>query len=327
MNKQISEVENIAKDIKAMKIRGAGRIARAAAKAIMITASKSDAKNIASFIKEIEKTSKLLLLTRPTAVSLPNAIKYILKRVIDEKENISELAEFKSITRNIIVKFIRDSEDAVKRIGEIGARRVNTGDVILTHCNSQAAIEIIKSAWAQKKQIKVFATETRPRFQGRETVKILNDNAIPAVLIVDSAVRYIINKIDKVIVGADTVTANGAVVNKIGTSTIALAAKEARIPFFVATETYKFDPETSLGELVTIEERPSSEVIPAKELKKLRHARVFNPAFDVTPPEYIDLIITERGVIPPQAAISVMQQEFGWLLFETTKHKVIFEQS
>jgi len=146
-------------------------------------------------------------------------------------------------------------------------------------------------------------------------------------LIVDSAVRYFMNDVDKVIVGADAVAANGAVVNKIGTSTIALVAKEARTPLYVATETYKFDPETSIGELVTIEERDSSEVAPKKGISDLKTVTVRNPAFDITPPEYIDLIITEKGIIPPQAAISVIQQEFGWMLFEkVTRPRIIEEE-
>ncbi|MBM4401338.1 MAG: ribose 1,5-bisphosphate isomerase, partial [Crenarchaeota archaeon] len=257
--------------------------------------------------------------------SLPNAVKFVMKRVAEAKDK-TNVAEIRSLTKDVADRFIQESKEAVKKIGEIGARRINAGDVLLTHCNSQAAIEIIKTAWDQKKKVKVFVTETRPRFQGRETAKILGEKGIPTVMVVDGAVRYVMNKVDKVIVGADAIAANGAVVNKIGTSTIALAAKEARTPFYVATETYKFDPDTSLGELISIEERDPSEVIPKRELQKLKNVKVFNPSFDVTPPEYIDLIITEKGIIPPQAAISVIQQEFGWMLFERTGRRNIIEE-
>jgi len=326
MNRPIPEVREIALDIGSMKIRGAGRIARAAAKALMLTAINSEARDVSSFLREMEKTSQLLLSTRPTAVSLPNSIKFIMKRVVEAKGRVKDVDEIRLLTRNVAEKFIKESKEAVVKIGEIGSRRINKGDVLLTHCNSQAAIEIIKMAWDQKKKIKVFVTETRPRFQGRETAKILSEMGIPTVMVIDSAVRYVMNKVDKVIVGADAVAANGAVVNKIGTSTIALVAKEARTPFFVATETLKFDPDTTLGELVTIEERDISEVISKNEMKKLKSVKVFNPAFDVTPPEYIDFIITEKGIIPPQAAISVIQQEFGWMLFEKTERNNIIEE-
>jgi ribose 1,5-bisphosphate isomerase len=92
---------------------------------------------------------------------------------------------------------------------------------------------------------------------------------------------------------------------------VALVAQESRVLFFVAAETYKFSPETMLGQLVKIEERSPSEILSPEELKDLQQVKVRNPAFDVTPPEYIDLIITEKGIIPPQAAIMVIQEEFG----------------
>lgn len=124
-------------------------------------------------------------------------------------------------------------------------------------------------------------------------------------------------RVDKVLVGADAVAANGAVVNKIGTSMVALAAHEARTLFFVAAETYKFSPETIIGELIKIEERPKEEILPPEiVIKGLGGIEVRNPAFDVTPPDYIDLIITERGIIPPQAALTVIQQELGPIIYE-----------
>ena len=322
-----SEIRDIATDIKSMKIRGAGKIARAAAKVLLLVSQHSKARNIDSFIRELDKTAELLLKTRPTAVSLPNGIKFIMKRVLEAKDSVRDVDEIRDIAGNVAREFIKSSEAAVKKIGEIGAKRIDASDVLLTHCNSQAAIAVIASAWDQGKKVKVFATETRPRLQGRKTARALSRRGIPVTLIVDSAVRYFMNDVDKVIVGADAVAANGAVVNKIGTSTIALVAKEARTPLYVATETYKFDPETSIGELVTIEERDSSEVAPKKGISDLKTVTVRNPAFDITPPEYIDLIITEKGIIPPQAAISVIQQEFGWMLFEkVTRPRIIEEE-
>jgi ribose 1,5-bisphosphate isomerase len=111
-------------------------------------------------------------------------------------------------------------------------------------------------------------------------------------------------KIDKVVIGADSIAANGAVVNKIGTSQLALIAHEARALFFVAAESYKFHPQTLVGELVEIEERDATEVVNPKEFPGIK---IRNPAFDVTPPEYIDLIITEKGIIPPQAAFTLLE--------------------
>lgn len=307
------EVIQIAEDIKNMRIRGAGKIARAAVKTLRITVQKSKAKSVQELLEELRNTARIVINTRPTAVSLPNGIRYVSKRVHEELGRNPTVEELKETVKKAVKEFIVNSQRALVRIGEIGAKRIRKGDVILTHCNSAAAISVILTAAHQNKDITVFATETRPRFQGHITCKILRNAGIDVTLIIDSAVRLYMNRINTVIVGADAISSNGALVNKIGTSTIALVAREARTLFFVAAETYKFSPETMIGELIEIEERDIEEVIDREELEKIGNPRVLNPAFDITPPQYIDLIITEKGIIPPQAAFTILQEEFGWL--------------
>lgn len=310
----MKEVIEIANNIKEMKIRGAAEIARAAAHALAIASMNIKTSSPDEFIEELKKVKNLLLSTRPTAVSLPNALMYIMHRVeIAYKKGMST-EELKEIAIKAAEEFKKNSMEAIKKISEIGAKRIRNGDIIMTHCNSSVVISILKEAKRQGKEFEVIATETRPRFQGRLTAKALAEAGIPVTLIIDSAARYFMPKVDKVIVGADAITANGAVVNKIGTSQIALAAHEARVRVFVGAETYKFSPSTILGELVEIEERPIEEVIPLEELPK--GVKVANPAFDITPPEYIDIIITEKGIIPPQAAILILMEEFGWIIGE-----------
>jgi ribose 1,5-bisphosphate isomerase len=302
------EVRVAASKIASMEIRGAGKIARSAARALKSCAEASKAKNREEFLEELENSGMVLISARPTAVSLPNAVRFILNRVRDSRGDVEEL-------RGLAVKtaeaFVEKSLKAVKLIGEIGARRVRDGEVIMTHCHSNAALSIINHAWEQGKQISVIVTESRPRYQGHITARSLAEKGIPCTLIVDSAVRAFMKDVDKVIVGADSIAANGAVVNKIGTSQLALAAHEARVVFMVAAESYKFSPSTLIGELVEIEERAPGEVANPKDFKGVT---IRNPAFDVTPPEYIDLIVTEKGVIPPQAAFVVIREEFGWAL-------------
>lgn len=303
----------IAEDIKTMKIRGAGKIARSAVTALKLSAEASKAKTVDKFLAELDFTAKTLLQTRPTAVSLPNGIRYVMGRLEQATNRVSKVEELRSYTISVADQFIENSVKAVQRIGEVGAKRIKDGDVILTHCHSSAMVAVIKTAWKQGKKLQIYSTETRPRFQGRITARTLGEVGIPVTLIVDSAARHFMNEIDKVIVGADAIAANGAVVNKIGTSMIALAAHEARSPLFVAAETYKFSPETVTGELIVIEERNPSEIISPSRLKTMKNVKVRNPAFDVTPAEYVDLIITEKGIIPPQGAITILQEEYGWL--------------
>ena len=311
----VKEVLEIAEKIRNMEIRGAGNIARSAAYALMIQAEKSKAKTVEEFWREMKEAAKILYETRPTAVSLPNALRYVMHRGKIAYESGASLEELRYVIITAAKEFIHNSEKAVERIGEIGAKRIEDGDVIMTHCHSKAAISVMKTAFEQGKEIKVLVTETRPKWQGKITAKELASYGIPVVYIVDSAARHYMKMTDKVVMGADSITVNGAVINKIGTALIALTAKEHRVWTMIAAETYKFHPETMLGQLVEIEMRDPTEVIPEEELKTWpKNIEVWNPAFDVTPPEYVDVIITERGVIPPSAAIDILKEEFGWAL-------------
>jgi ribose 1,5-bisphosphate isomerase len=305
------KADRIAEDIRSMRIRGAGLIARCAVEALQIVAQASEAKDIENFVNELTEAARILLQTRPTAVSLPNGIRYVMHRVNAGKSRADSVEAIRTVAIEATKDFIENAETAVQRIGEIGARRIRDGDILLTHCNSSAVIEVMKTAWSQGRRFEVYVTETRPRFQGHITARELAKAGIPVTLILDDAVRYFMQRVDKVIVGADAVTANGALVNKIGTSMVALAAHEARVRVFVAAETYKFSPETMIGELVTIEERDPSEIISDEQQRRIGPMKVLNPSFDVTPPEYIDLIITERGIIPPVGAILILEEVFG----------------
>ncbi len=316
MHELPERVLKIGEDIKSMRIRGAGRIARAAAEALAIAAEEFRGKNPDEFVRYLSSIGRYLTATRPTAVSLPNAVSYVLSRVHNALRSGASLEELQHITISTSKQFIEYSLAAVERIGKIGARRIENGDTVLTHCNSSAAISIIAHAYKQGKTMRVFATETRPKFQGYITARQLAKEGIDVTLIPDSAVRLVMKRVDKVVVGADAVTANGAVINKVGTSQIALAAKEARVRVFVAAETYKFSPVTVLGELVVIEERDPSEVLNLEILRQYTLLKIRNPAFDVTPPSYIDAIVTELGVIPPQAAIMILKDFFGWAIQE-----------
>ncbi|AEH25329.1 ribose 1,5-bisphosphate isomerase [Pyrococcus yayanosii] len=311
----VPEVLEIAKKIKNMEIRGAGKIARSAARALQIQAEKSTAKDAEELWAELKEAARILFHTRPTAVSLPNALRYVMHRAKLAYHGGADLETLRFTVVNAAKEFIHNSEKAIEKIGEIGARRIEDGDVIMTHCHSKAAISVMKTAWEQGKSLKVIVTETRPRWQGKITAKELASYGIPVIYVVDGAARHYMKMTDKVVMGADSITANGAVINKIGTSLIALTAKEHRVWVMIAAETYKFHPETMLGQLVEIEMRDPTEVVPEEELRTWpNNIRVENPAFDVTPPEYVDVIITERGIIPPYAAIDILREEFGWAL-------------
>lgn len=299
------DVASTAEAIRSMEIRGAGRIARAGASALLDLAQSYHGEDKASFLAELDAAKRTLLDSRPTAVSLWNGVHAVVRGVKDQPDLASMLALVESNAQ----RFITRSEEAVRQISLIGAKRIQDGDVIITHCNSSAAVGVLKEAYAQGKRFKVYATESRPWRQGIITVNELAEAGIDVTLIIDSAVRSVMKYANKVFVGADTVTSHGALINKVGTSQVALAAKEARVQFYVCTETYKFSPMTLFGDMVTIEERDTEEV--AKDGEVRPEVKIFNPVFDSTPAAYIDAIITEAGMISPGSVYQVMVESLG----------------
>ncbi|OPY34859.1 MAG: Ribose 1,5-bisphosphate isomerase [Methanomassiliicoccales archaeon PtaU1.Bin124] len=291
--------------IRSMEIRGAAEIARQAALALKDEALAYQGKDAAGLFHALDEARQTLVASRPTAISLWNGVQFVMKG--NDRE--TDLDLLRTITVRRADEFVKRSKEALDIIARIGANRIPDGAKVLTHCNSKAAIGCLIAAHRQGKNIQVFATESRPWRQGILTVNDLAKAGVPTTLIIDSAVRHIMKDLDAVFVGADTIASNGAVINKIGTSQVALAADESRVPFYVCAETFKFSPKTMFGELVKIEERGSSEIVKPGEIPD--SVKIFNPVFDATPPEYIDSIITELGVVPPYAAYEIIVKEFG----------------
>ncbi|MEM3404051.1 MAG: ribose 1,5-bisphosphate isomerase [Nitrososphaeria archaeon] len=298
-------------DIRLMKIRGAGRIARAAVKALGDYGTSLDVGVSSEFVAKIREAGEYLKGARPTAVSLPNAINYVVLNFEKEAKDMEDVASLKRVLKKYCELFVERSESAVEKIGLIGARLIQDGDTILTHCNSEAAISVILTAHNQQKNIKVFCTETRPKGQGYLTSSKLAKNGVDVTLIVDSAVNFFIKKVDQVVVGADAIYVNGAVVNKVGTSQVALVANQAKCRFMVAAESYKIAPNTFVGESIPIEERSPDEIAPKEWAQENKEVKIRNPSFDITPPKYIDSIITEVGIFPPEGIILLYKETYG----------------
>ncbi len=304
------DVDATVEAIKSMEIRGAGKIARAGASALADFAGSYKGDDIEAFRRDLAVAKDKVLGSRPTAVSLWNGVHATLKGA-DGCRTVKEATDL--IIANAKA-FNESSVNAVKFIGEIGAKRIQDGDVILTHCNSSAALSVIKTAFRQGKKFRVYATESRPWRQGILTVNELAKEGIDVTLIIDSAVRSVMKYVTKVFVGADTITSHGTLINKIGTSQVALAANEARVQVYVCSETYKFSPMTLFGDMVTIEERDHAEVIGNAKLEP--GVKIFNPVFDSTPSKYIDAIITEVGMIAPGSVYHVMTSQLGDEIFK-----------
>ncbi len=303
-------IEETAQGIRDMTIRGAGRIARAGASALGAYAESYAGTDPEAFRRDLAAASKTILGSRPTAVSLWNAVHASLKGA----DGARSVQDIRALVRSNADGFCERSEKAVERIAAIGAKRIEDGDVVMTHCNSSAAVGVLREAHRQGKEFKAYATESRPWRQGILTVRVFSAAGIDTTLIIDSAVRTVMKDADKVFVGADTITSHGALINKVGTSQLALAAHESRVQFYVCAETYKFSPMTLFGDMVAIEERDISEIVRPGEVPE--DVKVFNPVFDSTPAQYIDAIITELGMISPGSVYDVMIRQLGETIFE-----------
>jgi methylthioribose-1-phosphate isomerase len=301
---ELKTCSEVAEAINAMKIRGAPLLGAAAAFALALTAYNSKAKSREKLISELEKAAEILKGTRPTAVNLFWAIDRILNKAKGFVGNAEALSAF---VVEEAQKIANEDAAANRLIGKYGAELINDGDVVLTHCNAGAlatveygtALGVVRAAWEQGKKIRVVATETRPKLQGaRLTAYELKRDGIPVTLITDSMVGYVMYKrlVSKVVVGADRIVQN-AVINKIGTFTIGVLAKEHGIPFYVAAPKSTFDL-THTSEDVVIEQRKPEEVTHIGSHRIAPEGvDVLNPAFDITPLKYVTAIICESGIL------------------------------
>ena len=305
------EVVRTAEQIASMEIRGAAAIADAAAAALAVQARESDAETGEAFRAELKAAARRLRNTRPTAVSLPNALRSVLSGM--GGDSVEELRE-RTIAR--VESFREDLERAQDRLGRVGANRLRDGDVVMTHCHSTDALACVEQALDQGKHVEAIVKETRPRRQGHITARQLREWDVPVTMIVDNAARRYLSDADHVLVGADSIAADGSVINKIGTSGLAVNARDRGVPVMVAAQTMKLHPETLTGHTVEIETRDATEVLPDDERAEITAADddglvVENPAFDVTPPRYVDAIVTERGQFPPESIVTLMRELFG----------------
>jgi len=301
------DYERIALAIERMEIRGAPAIGVAAALAVAATALKHSTSSLDELRCICMKAIERLWRTRPTAHNLFWALNRMRRVLEGTYRDADELRH--ALVKEALEIYRQDIETNMA-IGRIGEKLLEDGDTVLTHCNAGAlatagfgtALGIIRAAWYSGKKIKVIATETRPVLQGaRLTVWELKKEGIPVTLITDNMVGYVMSRglVTKVIVGADRVLRDGHVINKIGTYMIALCASRHRIPFYVAAPTSTIDLETPL-EKVVIEQRNPDEVrYVMGRLITLPDVEVLNPAFDITPPDLVTAIVTERGIVYP----------------------------
>ena len=300
------DYNQVAEAIRTLVVRGAPAIGVSGAFGLALAALQSKGNTKEELISDLEKAKQILYETRPTAVNLGWGLNKIMKvakagtSVVQIKESVISEAK----------KMAEDDIAINKKMGQNGSTLFDNNDTIMTHCNAGAfatvaygtALGVIRATRESGKNVKVIATETRPVQQGsRLTAFELKHDGFDVSLIPDTAVGYSMANglVDKVVVGADRIVRTGHVFNKIGTYQVATMAKQHKIPFYVAAPLSTFDMKSN-AEDVIIEMRKGSEVTGIGDKKTAPDdIDVINPAFDMTPPELITGIITEKGVVKP----------------------------
>jgi methylthioribose-1-phosphate isomerase len=302
--------EEVADAIKQMVVRGAPAIGVSAAMGLALGASQSVGTSVADLEFDFKFMCKVMEATRPTAVNLFWAVERMRGVIAKAKaEKVHDVEEIKKrLTAEALTIFQEDIE-ANRALGRFGGELIPDGATVLTHCNAGAlatagdygtALGVIRGAIDAGKKVAVIADETRPFLQGaRLTAWELAKDNIPVTVITDNMAGHVIKegKVDCVVVGADRIAANGDTANKIGTYMVAVMAKQHNIPFYVAAPISTIDLATATGEGIPIEQRDAKEVTHVGEIQLTPDGTsVHNFAFDVTPHELIEAIITDRGV-------------------------------
>jgi methylthioribose-1-phosphate isomerase len=302
---EISDYHEIMVAIKELKVRGAPAIGIAGAYGLVLGARQITARTVKPFLAQLHDIAVEITGTRPTARNLFWAV----DRMEHAAEKGKDVEEIKTLLLKEAKKIHNEEAEATLALSKNGAELIKDGMTILTHCNTGplattgygTALGVIIYAHMQGKKVQVYADETRPLLQGaRLTTWELRKIGIPVTLITDNMAGYFMKKgkIDCAIVGADRIAANGDTANKIGTYSVAVLAKENKIPFYVAAPMSTFDLSLNSGSTIPIEQRNQAEVTHIKGIAiSPRYVSAANPAFDVTPNKYITAIITEKGII------------------------------
>ena len=299
-------VDEVCSEIRSLEIQGARRIALAAVKAIVMQAEDSDARTVEELRSDLLVAADALAKTRPTEPMLRNSLRFLFAELERRKpKTVGEARKALLAEERVILKKF---EENTERIADYGGMEIPDDATVLIHCHSNTLMGVLKRAHEMGKTVRVYCTETRPLFQGRISAKELSEAGLDVTLIVDSAVKAVMHRMDLVLVGADSITSTGDLINKIGTAGIAVIAKESGVGFYSCAELYKFDPLTMFGRITEIEERDPAEIADPKEFKGVK---IKNYAFDKTDAKYISGYITEKGILSSQGFVSLAMREFG----------------
>ncbi len=297
------EIISLIGEIKSDKVHGASQLARQAVNALKVAAERSQADSVAQLLGELREVGERLKSARPAMAPIFN----IVSRFLDAVSGVSgkTLDEAKSFALSLADELIRASLQATAQIASYSSELIADGDRIMTHSYSSTVVAVFKEAFALGKRIEVIATRSGAGGTGQRIAQELGIYG-PLTLIDDTAMGLYISGVNKAMVGADRVCADGNIINGIGTYQLALAAERAGVPFYVLGETLKFDPRLK-SDQVDLEEGEPSGVIESGRLPP--QVIVKNPCFDITPLELVRGIVTEDGLLTPEEVLRYLKEQ------------------
>ncbi len=293
-------IDQIYKKIVNIEIQGATNIAEAVLNTLKKVSQEKRLKTPRQLISRVKKIGYYLSRARETEPMAENAVRFVSYH-LDKNQDL-DIKKLRVLIKRGIDSFLFEIMTNKRIIKDYGEKLISNNDNIFTHCHSSTAISILEAAKKKRKKIHVFNNETRPLFQGRTTSKELLKMNIKNTQVVDSAGPFFVSQyskgydMDLLILGCDAITLDGDAVNKIGSLGLALAAREAKIPVYIATQALKLDIETKHLKNLEIEQRKANEIW-SRAPKGLE---IINYAFDIIPARFITGFITELGILKPK---------------------------
>ena len=284
-------IDNIIAD----RVHGASWLAKEAVQTLGLLAEKSKATGVEGFLRDLKDVGRELIKARPSMASIANSVGHVVYATVERAHRKDiDLNSLKSFAACKVVEAVDYQVRAIASIAETASELIKRKATVMTYSYSSTVLKTLERC--KDREIKVIVTESRPLYEGRRTAEELSGFGIPVTLVVDAAVGHHMSEVEIALVGADTVTSDGSVVNKIGTKMVALAAKAEEVPFYAACETQKFEARAEFGRKIVVEEGSPMEVF---DLEGFPNIEVRNFYFDTTPPDLVTGIVTEEGIFKP----------------------------
>lgn len=304
---QFQSTQHVIDEIRNMNVKGGSPFGRAAAWAYKLAVDQEKFDSKGEIVRRFDDISREMNELKPTMATISNT-KEIVYKVLENYKDDAPVKDIQNSISKTCENIIDYSFQAVTKLGQVGANLIQNGDTVMMHSYSSALMSIFNIAVAEGKKFSVICTESRPLRESVLSASFLQSYGIPVTYITDASIWEFMPRADLIIMGADSITWEGSVANKMGTAMISQLALSAKKPVYIASEIYKLDGKTREGHPVVLERRTEKEILFENDFQSLEGIDIINQFFDLTPAKNITGIITEFGLISPASASSYWEQ-------------------